>query len=110
MLNNWIFQNDNFVGLNDVLKLEDIDHFSFAHCFNFDVVTYLRYAILGVKKYLMRDKDENMPRNRIVFRRLKLLDRFVKSIPWIVAFYYIFIKYDVVQVCKTFFGELFEKQ
>lgn len=102
VLHNWIFKNKNFETLSYEVKLEDEHAFSFHEAFNFDIILYIRYALTGLKKYLLGDKDENIPRNQVVFRRLKLLDRFVKAIPYAVAFYYIFIKYDLVNVCKNY--------
>lgn len=103
VLNDWIFKNQNFVSLTDQLRHEDIKSFGYREFASFDVQLYLRYALLGVKKYLLGDKEENIGRNRVVYQRLKVVDRLVKLIPYVVAFYYIFIKYDFVHVCKSYF-------
>lgn len=89
--------------LSHQVKLEDEHAFSFSEAFNFDIILYLRYALVGIKKYLLKDKEENLPRNLLVYKRLKLLDRVVKTIPYVVAFYFIFVKYDLVNVCKNYF-------
>lgn len=103
VLNDWLFKNNNFLLISKQLKLEDVKSFAYHDSFDLDVILYLRYALVGVKRYLMGDKEENLPRNRVVYRRLKLLDRFVKLLPFVVAFYYIFIKHDLINVCKSFF-------
>lgn len=103
VLNDWIFKNQNFASLTDQLRYEDNKSFGFREFATFDVQLYLRYALLGVKKYLLGDKEENMERNRIVYQRLKVVDNIIKSIPYVVTFYYIFIKYDFVHVCKSYF-------
>ena len=86
------------------MKTEDIDDFSFTHFFNYDIITYVRYALIGVKKYLLGDKDENIPKNQIMYHRFKNLDRIIKAVPFIIAFYVIFIKYDLGHVLKTYFN------
>lgn len=103
MLNDWVFKNDKFIQLTYEVKLEDVKSFGFDDCFHYDVIKYLRYALVGVKKYLMGDKDENLPRNRVIYKRLKLLDQVVKALPFVIAFYYIFVKHDLINVCKSFF-------
>lgn len=102
VLNDWLFKNDKFIELSQQLKLEDVESFSFEEAFSYDIIQYLRNALIGVKKYLLGDKEENLPRNRVVYQRLKLLDQFVKMIPYLAAFYYIFIKYDSVNVCRSY--------
>lgn len=102
--NDWIFKNENFAALNDQMRLEDVKSFGYKECFEYDVILFLRYAMLGVKRYLLGDKEENLPRNRVIYKRLKLLDRFVKLLPYAFAFYFIFVRHDLVHVCKSYFS------
>lgn len=106
VLNDWIFKNEKFVKLSDQLNLEDVKAFGYNDCFHTDIILYLRYALVGVKKYLLGDKEENLPRNRIIYWRLKWLDRVVKFIPIAVAFYYIFLKHDLIHLCRNYVLEM----
>lgn len=104
MLNDWLFKNDNFISLTKQLRLEDVKSFSYLDCFHYDILLFLRHALAGVKKYLLGDKDENIPRNVKIYNRMKFVDRTLKALPYIVAFYYIFVKHDLIHVCKSYFG------
>lgn len=104
VLNDWHFKNDKFVALSSQLRLEDVKSFGYIDCFNYDIILFLRYALAGVKKYLLGDKEENVPRNIRVYKRMKFADRILKALPYIIAFYYIFVKHDLMQVCKSYFN------
>jgi hypothetical protein len=104
VLNDWVFKNENFIDLPRKVKLADARAFDFEPCFDYDIIMYLRYALLGVKRYLLGDKEENLPRNRVMYQRLKLLDRALKLLMYAVAFYFVFIKYDFVNVLKSYFN------
>lgn len=104
VLNRFKFKNDNFGMLSKGLKLEDDKAFTFHESFQFDVILYLRYALVGCKRYLLGDIEDHLPRNRRIFRRMWWIDRCLKSIPYGVAFYYFFVKYELIQVCKSFFS------
>lgn len=102
--NDWSFKNDNFVALNKHMLIEDVKSFGFIESFEFDVILFLRYAMAGVKRYLLGDKEENLPRNRIFYKRLKVLDRILKFLPYAALFYFIFVRHDFVQVLKSYFN------
>lgn len=101
MIHDWVFKNANFINLPKEIKLEDIKDFDYTNCFNYDIILYLRYALLGVKRYLLGDKEENLPRNIVIYKRLKLLDYIVKRLPYVYLFYFLFIKHDVASVLRN---------
>lgn len=102
VLNNWIFRNENFEALSHQIKPEDDRSFSFHEAFNYDVILYLRYAVLGVKRYLLGDKDENIPMSQKLYQRLWFLDRFVKLLPFVLGFYLI-LKFEIISIAKVFY-------
>lgn len=104
VLNDWVFKNANFIELTRKVKLEDMKAFDYEKCFHQDIILYFRHAMIGVKRYLLGDKDENIPKNRVTYQRLKLLDRIVTRLPYAAAFYYVFVKHDIVAVLKSFFN------
>jgi hypothetical protein len=50
---------------------------------------------------LLGDKDENMAANLVKYQRLQMLDRVVKILPYLIAFYFVFIKYDLISFLKN---------
>lgn len=103
ILNNWHFKNHNFIALGREIRHEDIKDFNYRDFIEFDIMLYFRNCILGARRYLLHEKDEDLPRARTHYKRMKLLDRFVKSIMFITAFYYVFIKYDLIHHSKIYF-------
>lgn len=105
MLNDWTFKNENFISLTNQLKLEDVKSFGYLDTFSFDIVLYLRYALSGVKKYLLGDKEKNLSRNIKVYKRMQFADRIIKGLLCVVVFYYLFIKHEMLEVCKSYFNK-----
>lgn len=101
-MNHWAFLNNNFVTLCDKLKLEDLRDFDYRDCFNFDIIHYMTICLVGTKKYLLYDKEENEKFTRAKYQFLKTLGSILSSIPYIILFYYAFIKYDSIQTIKGF--------
>lgn len=76
--------------------------FNFYDFLEFDLILYFRYAVLGGRRYLLGEKDEDLPKARRNSRRMKMLDYFVKSLLYGLTFYYIFIKHDFLTILSTF--------
>lgn len=102
ILNNWHFQNDNFMNLCSNLKIHDLKSFNFNDFVEFDLILYFRWAVLGGRKYLLGEGDERLPIARKKYRRMKALDLFVKTLFYGMIFWLIFIKYDVFGATKKF--------
>lgn len=102
VLNNWNFENQNFINLSTDLKLADMKAFAFNEFLEFDLILYFRYAVLGARRYLLGEKDKNLPRARRHFLRMKFLDLFLKSLVYGFIFYYILIKHDFLKISSTF--------
>lgn len=47
ILNNWHFENQNFMDLCKDLKNEDMKAFNFHDFLEYDLILYFRYAVLG---------------------------------------------------------------
>ena len=86
------------------IKQEDSKDFYFRDFIEFDILLYFRNCILGSRRYLLDEKDENIPRARKNYHRMKLLDNTVKGLIAFTFFYQIFIKHDVIHVSKEYFG------
>lgn len=66
--------------------------FGYLDFLEYDLILYFRYAVLGGRRYLLGEKDENLPKAQKNFRRMRLLDYFVKTLLGAILFYYVFIK------------------
>lgn len=92
-MNEWIFENDNFLRLHDCIKLTDLRAFGFRDCFDHDAISFIRICMYGVKKYLLLDDEKNLKRNLLRDRFLKVIHQFLCSIPYMLVFY-ILVKND----------------
>jgi hypothetical protein len=101
VMNDWTFKNQNFIGLNDTVKVEDVRAFGFEDCFTFDVIYFMTICISGVKKYLLLDNEENDNFTRFKFKILKAIRVFFLAIFYWVVFYIVFIKFNVVQYFRN---------
>lgn len=101
-MNSWNFFNDNFVGLCDNLKLEDLKEFDYRDCFCFDLIHFMRICLIGTKKYLLHDNDENLRFTHIKFKISKVFHRILSSLPYVILFYYMFIKFDSIHQLKNY--------
>lgn len=66
----WTFKNHKFLKLHDSILPDDIDHFRFDNFVTYDVREYFLSCILGARRYLLNEKDENIPRAQRNYRRL----------------------------------------
>lgn len=80
--------------------------FSFIDFLEYDLILYFRYAVLGGRRYLLGEKDVNLPRARKHFRRMYVLDKVLKVLFFGSLLYYIFLMisssfgtYFVTQKC-----------
>lgn len=70
--NNWNFKNENFLNLCNFLRCEDQLSFDFRGFFAYDSILYIRTTIYGYRKYLMNLKDEDLEKDRLTVKRLKM--------------------------------------
>lgn len=64
----WVFENSNFLGLND--KILDIDRKDFDYDFtNIDHVEFITNATIGAQKYLFNIKSERLPIAKAIYKR-----------------------------------------
>lgn len=96
ILNNWDFKNDNFIRLASEIQPGDNKSFYYRDFVEFDVTLYFRNSILGARRYLLKQKDENIPRALVRQSRLRVLDVFCKLTFVVGLLYVIFIKFDLL--------------
>ncbi|KXJ70568.1 hypothetical protein RP20_CCG023141 [Aedes albopictus] len=94
--NNWDFRNDNFIHLASEIKPEDNKDFYYRDFIEFDITLYFRNCILGARRYLLHEKDENLPRALKHYRRMKILDKVCKLLIVTGFLYLVLIKSDLL--------------
>lgn len=78
VLNQWTFSNKNLLALRSLLKKEDEKDFYVD--MNIDVQKFFENSTLGGKVHLLKERMENLPKAKAHFRRMKVLDKVVKTI------------------------------
>lgn len=85
LMNEWTFQHDNFMRLCNDIQESDRKDFQTNHFVSIDFKAYLGSCILGTKRYLFNEKDENIPktlvkRNRFDKQNVSLVYKFLNFI------------------------------
>lgn len=64
---NWRFSIDNFMDLATKIRIEDRKEFDFTY--TFESYEYYTNCIYGVRKYLLKEKDEDIPKHQALHER-----------------------------------------
>ncbi|XP_061727970.1 putative fatty acyl-CoA reductase CG5065 [Cydia pomonella] len=75
----WTFTNQNFVKLRSRIKKEDQEEF-YYDVENVDKFDYFMQCIIGGRRYLLKEKDEDLPMARAHYKRVYWLDKFVNCV------------------------------
>ncbi|XP_052749114.1 putative fatty acyl-CoA reductase CG5065 [Galleria mellonella] len=73
----WTFINNNIVELRSCIKKEDHGHF-YYDMETVDKHMYFRDCCIGGKKYLLREKEEDLPKAKAHYQRMVILDKAVQ--------------------------------
>lgn len=73
MRTHWIFKNAKFLSLIDDLKDEEMEDFRFDRFVTKDIRKYFIDCMYGGRRYLLKEKDEDLPRARRNYKRSVLL-------------------------------------
>ncbi|KAG4068331.1 hypothetical protein HA402_007851 [Bradysia odoriphaga] len=98
----WVFENDCFLKLHNDIKPCDIKSFRYDNFITVDVREYFMDCMLGARRYLLHEKDENLPKARLNYKRMDLLDKVVKLVFYIGIIYLVLLKAGVLALV---FGE-----
>ncbi|XP_050557890.1 putative fatty acyl-CoA reductase CG5065 isoform X1 [Spodoptera frugiperda] len=75
----WTFDNTNLVLMRTKIKDEDRKHF-YYEMENIDQYKYFVNAVKGGKKYLLKEKDEDMPKAMAHYKRMVVVDIIVQIV------------------------------
>ncbi|XP_039444625.1 putative fatty acyl-CoA reductase CG5065 isoform X2 [Culex pipiens pallens] len=96
ILNNWDFKNTNFIRLASEIQPNDNKDFYYRDFVEFDITLYFRNCILGARRYLLKQKDEDIPKALAHQRRLRVLDFVCKLLLTVGFLYMTLIKLDMI--------------
>ncbi|PZC70492.1 hypothetical protein B5X24_HaOG215875 [Helicoverpa armigera] len=91
----WTFTNTNFTKLRSVIKLEDIEQF-YYELESTNVVEYFKQCCLGGRRFLLKEKDEDIPKARLHCQRMMVVDRIFQ-----IAFYTVLIWWVCSKIVKV---------
>uniref|UniRef100_A0A182MC43 Fatty acyl-CoA reductase n=1 Tax=Anopheles culicifacies TaxID=139723 RepID=A0A182MC43_9DIPT len=94
MNNEWVFANENFKQLEYTLMKDDRKDFSIEY-FVCGIMEYYAGAILGGRRYLLNEPDENIGDALRKYRRLRMLNYASKAIIVFLVVYYIYTRYGL---------------
>lgn len=106
MLNSWQFKNEKFLKLSFEIQPEDFKAFYFYDFLEFDFLLFMRNTLMGMRRYLMNSKDENLPKAQKNFHFIKTIDTVIRTTIKLIAVYAIFVKYDFINVVISYFVNL----
>lgn len=102
--NDWDFKNDNTANICRFLRLEDIKDFDFRSVFTYDVILAARNIVMGYRRFLMKEKDESLPQSRKMYQRQLIAVNIIRLLIYLTAFYFIFVKYDIIKIIQQLIG------
>uniref|UniRef100_A0A0A1XHC5 Fatty acyl-CoA reductase n=1 Tax=Zeugodacus cucurbitae TaxID=28588 RepID=A0A0A1XHC5_ZEUCU len=84
----WDFRNEKFQSLCDSLNQIDQEIFDTSVCqVNWEL--YIRGYIIGIRKYILGESEDTIPKAKKVLRRLYILDRITKYTIGILIFWFL---------------------
>nr|XP_049707301.1 putative fatty acyl-CoA reductase CG5065 [Helicoverpa armigera] len=92
----WTFTNTNFTKLRSAIKLADIEQF-YYELESTNVVEYFKQCCLGGRRFLLKEKDEDIPKARLHCQRMMVVDRIFQ-----IAFYTVLIWWVCSKIVKVF--------
>lgn len=75
----WTFHNDRFQALHARILPADLEAFRYDRFVSVDARVYLRDCVLGARRFLLNEPDENIPRARRNYIRMWWVDAVVRS-------------------------------
>ncbi|XP_075988675.1 putative fatty acyl-CoA reductase CG5065 [Anticarsia gemmatalis] len=100
----WTFDNKNFIKLRSCIKEEDQKDF-YYEIEKVDRYMFFYNSIAGGRKYLLKEKDEDIPKAKIHYRRMLILDLVVRCV-FYGYFFWWFMNTNFMQNIFTYVGDV----
>ncbi|XP_018321636.1 putative fatty acyl-CoA reductase CG5065 [Agrilus planipennis] len=91
----WAFKNDNFINLNKQILPDEKEQFDFG-LQNIDVWVYFKNAILGAKRFLLKESNTNLEQAKVTLYRLYVLHVIVNGIFYAFMFWLVIFKCNLI--------------
>lgn len=78
--NIWIFKNTKAIELSFDLRNEDLRSFSFDESYLTDMTYMIRNALLGYRRFLMNEKDQDLEKDRRKFKKMERIGKVLRII------------------------------
>lgn len=91
MTTSWTFENDEFLKLHGRIPTDDVKTFRYDNFVTADVREYLQNCVIGARRYLLNEPDENIPKARRNYLRFWYLDATIKTLVYGAIGYYTLI-------------------
>lgn len=96
MMTEWTFENDQFRQLHSEIQPNDLKDFRFDVFFTIDVREYIQNCLLGARRYLLNESDENLPKAKKNYIRLWYIDAVVKYAVYMIIGYFLMVKFGIL--------------
>nr|XP_026483588.1 fatty acyl-CoA reductase wat-like [Vanessa tameamea] len=88
LIQQWTFSNTNLIYLRSKIKEEDREEF-YYEIEKIDKYEFFKKSCAAGRKYLLKEKDENLPKARIHHQRIRFLDKLLKFIFYGLIFWWL---------------------
>lgn len=94
--NMWIFQNTKAIELSFDVKNEDLRSFAFDEMYLTDMTYMVRNALLGYRRFLMNDKDEDLEKDRKKYKKLERIGQVSRIIIAMIVLLFLYQKFFTI--------------
>ncbi|CAH2224338.1 jg6268, partial [Pararge aegeria aegeria] len=91
----WSFSNKNFINLRSKLLKEDEEQF-YYEVEDIDRFNFYTNSCIGARRYLLKEKDEDLPAARVLYKRVAFFDKVVKCLFYACLLWWV-LRSDFVQ-------------
>ncbi|KAL7015904.1 hypothetical protein ACKWTF_016727 [Chironomus riparius] len=86
---NWTFKDENFDSFSAILKEDDVRAFDIRKYETYSPILISRTLTYGIRKYLLKLKDEDLEKDRKNFKIMKIISFIIKILIFIGIIYFI---------------------
>lgn len=89
----WTFKDENFDSLSAILKDDDMRAFDIRKYETYSPILISRRLTYGIRKYLLKLKDEDLEKDRKKYQMLKMMNLGIKILILILFVFFVLYKF-----------------
>lgn len=89
----WTFKDENFDSLGAILKDDDVRAFDIRKYETYSPILMSRTLTYGIRKYLLKLKDEDLEKDRKKYQMLKMMNLGIKILILILFVFFVLCKF-----------------